>query len=138
MRDMMEENYKRWHQRNEQQLEAHIQAAEDKADEQADARRRRRQEQQEASHRNNQQQMARKAAAAAAAQQEGEAFKCGGGGGCAGQRLRCLAAHGSRLQLHHAACCGCDCGRLALLAAGGVHLLTASLLVWPWTACQCA
>lgn len=41
MRDMMEENYKRWHNHNEAQLEAHVQAAEDKAEADAEARRRR-------------------------------------------------------------------------------------------------
>jgi hypothetical protein len=41
MRDMMEENYKKWHNHTEQQLAAHIQAAEDKAAADAEARRRR-------------------------------------------------------------------------------------------------
>jgi hypothetical protein len=39
MRDMMEENYKKWHNHTEQQLAAHIQAAEDKAAADAEARR---------------------------------------------------------------------------------------------------
>lgn len=38
MRDMMEENYRQWHQNNEQQLAADIQAAEEKADADAEAR----------------------------------------------------------------------------------------------------
>lgn len=41
MRDMMEENYKKWHNHAEQQLAAHIQAAEDKAAANAEAQRRR-------------------------------------------------------------------------------------------------
>jgi hypothetical protein len=41
MRDMMEENYKRWHTANEAQLAAHIAAAEDKAADDEAARRRR-------------------------------------------------------------------------------------------------
>lgn len=38
---MMEENYKKWHDHTEQQLASHIQAAEDKAAADAEARRRR-------------------------------------------------------------------------------------------------
>lgn len=38
---MMEENYKKWHNHTEQQLAAHIAAAEDKAAADAEARRRR-------------------------------------------------------------------------------------------------
>lgn len=41
MRDMMEENYRKWHNHTEQQLAAHIAAAEDKAAADAEAQRRR-------------------------------------------------------------------------------------------------
>lgn len=41
MRDMMEENYKKWHNHTEQQLAAHVAAAEDKAAADAEAQRRR-------------------------------------------------------------------------------------------------
>lgn len=41
MRDMMEENYKRWHQHNEQQLAADVQAAQQKEEENAAAQQRR-------------------------------------------------------------------------------------------------
>lgn len=75
MRDMMEENYKRWHQHNEQQLAADVQAAQQKEEENAAAQQRRRQEALAAQHRSNQQQRARKAAAAQADRAADAAFK---------------------------------------------------------------
>jgi hypothetical protein len=41
MRDMMEENYRQWHQHNEQQLAADVQAAQQKEEENAAAQQRR-------------------------------------------------------------------------------------------------
>lgn len=41
MRDLMEENYRQWHQHSEQQLAADVQAAEEKAAAAAEAQRKR-------------------------------------------------------------------------------------------------
>jgi hypothetical protein len=41
MRDLMEENYRQWHQHSEQQLAADVQAAEEKAAATAEAQRKR-------------------------------------------------------------------------------------------------